>query len=230
LARSGDLGASEYDLANNRSEPAYDRIREAFIANALGAVVSLTRGDTLEAEIRLLENAVIAYRLTRDARLFTTRYAMGILQGLALLPLSRLDEARGDTASAEHLRASVDRLRELAFHPVWATGLAGFVSDPGSVRYWSDVLDNASIPFGLRVAALEGAWSGLCVNPREIVRGPSPRRIAIARDAAARLDARRPTSISDHFEAWWQLELGEPGLWPLRAWRYCRRLFGQETG
>jgi serine/threonine protein kinase len=210
-----------YTTLSSLPEPAYGRIREGVTANALGAVAMLAAGDTSAAEARLFENAVLAQRIAEDPRLFAARFAVGLAQNLALLPLARLAEVRADTMSAITLRESLEHMRELTFHPAWLTGLAGFAANPGDMSAWRAVVADPSLPSGLRVAALQGAWTGFCLDPREILAGVDPNRSRVALAAASAIDLPQGAGIGPLAERSWRSELRPLRPWLLAAISYC---------
>lgn len=215
-------GSEAFASLDALPEPAYGRLREAAVANALGAVHAVARGDTSAAVTRLLENAAFAYRLAEDPRLFVTRYAVGMLQNLAVLPLAGVEALRGDTIAAGELRDGMDRLRELTFHPAWVTGVAGLASNPERLASWEAIVADSSLVPGLRVAGLGGAWEGFCVNPRELLGGLDERRSAAARRVGRTIRTTLATDIASLVETtWWNRLEEHGGPWPYVALRYC---------
>jgi hypothetical protein len=165
----------------------YSGLREAAQGNALAAMAAVVRGDTAAAAQKLGENAALALRLIQVPRLFTARYAIGLLQDLGVLPLAALAERRGNLSLADSLRAAAEALREDVFSPAWDDGFAGLGSDPGRASLLLDAARNSRLPLGLRVQAVAGAATGACLNARELLGGSDPTRAQLMRAVAAAL-------------------------------------------
>jgi hypothetical protein len=124
---------------------------------------------------------------------------------LALLPLAELEELRGNPRAAVELRRAADVVRDLLLDPAWSSRLVGLAANPEDMRTYVDAMRDSRLPAGVRAEALEGGPLGFCLNPREILRGPQPRRLAVVRFAADSIrDFKEAASIAALVTRAWQ--------------------------
>ena len=181
--------ASVADIRASRPEPAYSAFREAAQANALGAVLAMSRSDLATAATRFGENAAVARHFLRAPDLFANRFGIGMLQELAILPLADLERMRGDSAAADQLEEAAASLRQEGFAQRWALGLAGLAADARELdRFSAALVDERFLP-GNRIEGFDGALNGMCLNPRELIVGRDPARAAAVVAAAERMQS-----------------------------------------
>ncbi|HKG91412.1 MAG TPA: hypothetical protein VKA84_05970, partial [Gemmatimonadaceae bacterium] len=159
-------------------------LSEAAHANALAAALALSRRDYRTAGRRLAENAAAAEQLVRAPSEFANHAGVGIVRTLALLPLAEVEEARGDLARARALREAADALDDFAGSVPWRDGAAGMAADPARLGAFAGLVGDSLLAPGVRRRALDALWDGGCLNPRELVAGPSPARERWLRAAA----------------------------------------------
>jgi hypothetical protein len=193
LARSGgvDLFAASLDRPLEQYEalpaipdPPYGPLREAAQANALGAILAVSRRDFTAASERLGENSAVAEQFLLVPKLFSARFGAGMLQDLALLPLADVEQIQGHRKQADELRDVAARLREQVYSRFWATRMMGLAADPSGLERLATVLRDERLLPGLRVEGLYGGFAGFCLNPRELLGGPNPARRATILAAA----------------------------------------------
>jgi hypothetical protein len=128
-----------------------------------------------------------------------------MLQDLALLPLAEIEELRGHKEKAGELREAAAQLREQVYSRVWATRMTGLAADPGNLSRLVVALRDERLLPGLRVGGLYGGFAGLCLNPREILGGPSPgRRATILAAADSMLGFASATQLAELTSRDWE--------------------------
>jgi hypothetical protein len=200
---------ADYESLAQLPSLAYPRIGEGGRANAWASVLDVAHGEDDSAARRLGENAAFAEHLLRVPSGFANRYAMIMLQELALVPLAELEELRGAREAAERLRAVAARSREELLADAWSSHMAGLITDPsGSPHFWQALRDTR-VPVGHRVASLEGVWQGYCANPREIVSGLSAaRRLSFAAVVGLLSEVPHVVELAEIAKRAWERRLG----------------------
>jgi hypothetical protein len=223
LGASLDRPVADYSSLADLPELAYGRFREAAQANALSAVLAVSRGDYAGAVTRLGENAAIAEHFLRVPRLFANQFGIGMLQDLAILPLADLERIRGDSGLADQLEAAADGLRQEGFSRGWSLGMIGLAADPEHLGNYSAVLVDERVLPGHRVESFAGAWIGLCLNPRELISGRDPGRERTVLSAAASMQVPHADDLARLAIVEWPEEslASRPGIsdWARRASR-----------
>lgn len=165
-----------YGMLDSLPQLPYGLFRSAAQANVLGALLAKSRGDDDAIAQRLGENAALAEHFLSAPSLFANRYGVGMLQQLAILPLTKFEQARGNLDEAQRLMRAGDRMREEVFGHAWPARLAGLAADPHDMSRFSAALQNERLAPGYRVESFYGGWAGFCLNRWEILRGVSPLR------------------------------------------------------
>jgi len=146
--------------------------------------VAVSKHDYADAERRLGENAALAERFLAVPRRFAGTFGAGLLQELALLPLAEVEDLRGDPRRGVELRRAADIVRDLLLDPVWESRSIGLTATPDDLAAYASFIRDPHIPAGLRAEALTGGLLGYCLNPREVIGGPSSRRREVVRHSA----------------------------------------------
>jgi len=167
----GDVALAEPHAAED-----YPMFREAMQANLLAAVVALTRGRPHRAEEYLGRNAALADRLLSGPEPFGVTFGAGALQSLALRPLAFVRESQGDTTTATELREAAVRIMGYVSLDAWGGSAAGLAADPDDWSTLLQMVTSREVLPAHRLAALGAAEAAACLNPREIVAGPSEER------------------------------------------------------
>ena len=153
-------------------------LRTSLEANAAGAVLAAAEGDLAGARARLGENAVIAKAALRAPGRLWPETGLRILQALVVLPLAEVARLEGNTVQEGTLRTSALVLAETLdqFGPTWLVGSIGLAGDPRDLSAVERLVSDTALPQGFRSGALESTADGACLNPREWLAGPDPRR------------------------------------------------------
>jgi hypothetical protein len=161
------------------------RFGEAALANLLGAVADVARGDVSAARRRLGENAAAGFRLLDIPTSSASQLARNVLGSFALLPLAELEQIDGNGRQAAELREAAQRLLLLAL--LVPGGLGGLAADPANLKPVVDYLRDSKLPVGWRATLMTQVRWGACTNPREILLGASPTRRTAILAAASRM-------------------------------------------
>ncbi len=181
---------------------------EAALANTAGAIVAVGRRDYPEAERRIGENAAFAEQLLKAPDVRANTIGFRILRSLVLEPLRTLARlgARGLDTTA--LRAATQHLDEAM---PYTAGAAGLAVDPADMIQFTAAIQNPRVPTGYRVQWLYEGWAGLCVDPWELLTGPSAaRRQALLGAAEVMSDVAHARQLAAVGESPW--EVGD-GSW-----------------
>jgi hypothetical protein len=146
---------------------------EAVRANVLAAVLDAAEANPIGAAARLGENAGFGEHLLQAPLNAINREGMYLLSNHALLPLASLERARGEIDRAVLLARAAEQLA-LVRNLGDAVGLA---TDPSDFGKFTKAVTEEKIPSGYRSLWLQQGWAGLCAYPREILIGPSRKRI-----------------------------------------------------
>ncbi len=186
-----------YATFSELPEPPFTALRSAAQANLIGARLAFARGAPDEAAVRLGENAAVAEHFLRVPRRFANEFGVGLLQDVALLPLAELEEFRGHAQQAVALRNAAATVRGLAMDPLWQSRLIGMAAAPEDLPLFALGLRNVRLPPGYRVESFAGAWTGFCLNAREIASGMDSTRTAVMLKAAeTMLDVRGAPALA----------------------------------
>lgn len=160
--------------------PAELPVIDAIRANVLTAVLQAAEGDVNQAYARLGENASIGEHLLATPLHQLDRAALTLLANHVLLPIASLERARGEIDRAVQLARAADDLRLVRD----LGSAAGLALDPENLADFRRAISDERVPSGYRILWLQQGWAGLCAYPREILLGPSARRVAAMRFAS----------------------------------------------
>ena len=212
----GDVAPSE-----PRDAEDYPRFREAMQTNLLAAVVALSRRQPHRAEEYLGRNVALGDRLLSGPEPFGVTFGAGVLRSLALRPLVLVRESEGDTTAATALREAATRVMGYVSLDAWTISAAGLAADPAEWSAYVQMLTSRRVLTAHRLAALKDAEAASCLNPREIVAGPSEERqrgiLALA-DAMADLPQAR--TIARNETAWPLHDPASKPVWTHQALRW----------
>jgi serine/threonine protein kinase len=181
-------------------------LHEAALANTAGAIVAVARRDLAGAVARVGENAAFAELLLRAPDVRTNQLGFRILQYLVLEPLAVLARlgARGLDAAA--LRDAAQHIDQAV---PYSAGAAGLTVNPRDMIQFSAAVQNPRVPTGYRVEWLYDGWAGLCVNPWELLTGPSvARRQSMLAAADVMGDVPRARELAALGAVQWELGAG----------------------
>ncbi len=175
--------ADHWDLSDPLTP--LSRLGEAALANLLGAIGDLAKGDVAAGRRRLGENAAASLRLLQVPTLGANDLGRSVLGSFALAPLAELEQLQGNARQAAELREGAQRLSLLGLlNPTYLGGLA---ADPAHLEPVVGYLRDSRLPLGWRATLMADVLEGACTNPREILLGASPSRRATVLAAAAQM-------------------------------------------
>ncbi len=193
--------ADHWDLADPRMR--MSRFDEAALANLLGAVADLAKGDVAAARRRLGENAAAGLHLLQVPSVAANDLGRNLLGSFALAPLAELEQLQGNGRQAAELREGAQRLQLLAL--LSESDLGGLAADPANLEPVTAYLRDPRLPSGWRASLMTEVAQGACTNPREVLLGPSPtRRAAILAASAQMADVPHADQLATRVIERWQ--------------------------
>jgi hypothetical protein len=146
-------------------------------ANLADGLRAIAANDFARAQLRARENLAVARQLMRAGS--PPFMALGAVTGEAADVLEYIGRARND----RNLVAEAASIRGSGVFRTTSTSAGALFADPTYLPVTRLVADTLLDPV-TRVQLAQLAAAGFCENPREVLFGPSPSRVGLARQAA----------------------------------------------